>query len=296
MAGEGGKEATLRTFAGAVALVTGGASGIGAALGRELARRGAHVVLADRDGEDARAEAARITAAGGQAEGATLDVSDAAAVDALVADVLARHARLDYLFNNAGIAVGGEVRDLTLEDWRQAVEVNLMGVVHGVRAAWPRMIEQGFGHVVNTASMAAFLTAALAAPYGATKSAVVGLSRALRVEGAAHALRVSVLCPGVIRTPILEGGGRHGRVRNFLDPGIQKALWERTRPMDVDVFAHRALDDVARNRAIIVHPAWWRVLRFLSGVAPSLMDALARREFEKLGALRGGQTSLASSE
>lgn len=287
MASAGGKEATLRTFAGAVALVTGGASGIGAAIGRELARRGAHVALADRDGEDARAEAARITAAGGQAEGATLDVRDAVAVDALVADVLARHARLDYLFNNAGIGVGGEVRDLTLEDWREAVEVNLMGVVHGVQATWPRMIGQGFGHVVNTASMAAFLATALAAPYGATKSAVLGLSRALRIEGAVHGLRVSVLCPGVIRTPILEGGGRHGRVRNFLDPGIQKALWERAQPMDVDVFAHRALDDVAKNRAVIVHPAWWRVLRLLSAFAPSFMDALARRELAKIRALRG---------
>jgi NAD(P)-dependent dehydrogenase (short-subunit alcohol dehydrogenase family) len=245
------------------------------------------VVLADRDGEDATAEAARIRAAGGRAEGATLDVRDAATVDALVKEVLARHARLDYLFNNAGIAVGGEARELALEDWRDAVEVNLMGVVHGVQAAWPRMVAQGFGHVVNTASMAAFMATALAAPYGATKSAIVGLSRALRVEGAAHGLRVSVLCPGVIRTPILEGGGRHGRIRAFLDLELQKALWERTRPMDVDLFARRSLDDVARNRAVIVHPAWWRALRFLNGVAPSLMDALARRELAKIRALRG---------
>jgi NAD(P)-dependent dehydrogenase (short-subunit alcohol dehydrogenase family) len=287
VAGGGGKEATLRTFAGAVALVTGGASGIGAGLGRELAGRGALVVLADRDGEDARKEAARIAAVGGRAEGATLDVRDAPAVDALVTDVFARHGRLDYLFNNAGIAVGGEARELALEDWRDAVEVNLMGVVHGVQAAWPRMIGQGFGHVVNTASMAAFMATALAAPYGATKSATVGLSRALRVEGAAQGLRVSVLCPGVVRTPILESGGRHGRVRAFLDPELQKTLWERTRPMDADAFARKSLDDVARNRAVIVYPAWWRVLRVLNGVAPSLMDALGRRQLAKIRALRG---------
>ncbi len=183
--------------------------------------------------------------------------------------------------------MGGEVRDLTIEDWREAVEVNLMGVVHGVQAAWPRMIGQGFGHVVNTASMAAFLVTALAAPYGATKSAVLGLSRALRVEGAAHGIRVSVLCPGVIRTPILDGGGRHGRLRHFLDAATQKTLWEKLRPMDRDAFARRALDDVARNRAVIVHPAWWRLLRVLNGVAPSLVDALARREFEKIRRLQG---------
>ena len=137
----------LRTFAEGLALVTGGASGIGAALGRELARRGARVVLLDRDGDEAQGEAARITVSGGRAEAATLDVRDASAVAGWVADVFARHGRLDYLFNNAGIAVGGEVRDLRLEDWRDAVEVNLIGVVHGVQAA-------------------------MAAPYGATKSAV----------------------------------------------------------------------------------------------------------------------------
>jgi len=277
----------LRVFDQGTALVTGGASGIGAALGRELARRGAQVVLADRDGEDAKAEAARIAAAGGRAEAATVDVRDAAAVATLVADAFARHGRLDFLFNNAGIGVGGEARDLALEDWREAVEVNLMGVVHGVRAAWPRLVAQGFGHVVNTASMAAFFPSAMAVPYGATKSAILGLSRALRVEGAALGLRVSVVCPGVIRTPILEGGGRHGRMRAFLEAAQQKELWERLRPMDVEVFARRTLDDVAGNRAIIVHPARWRLLRLLDGIAPWLVEALSRRELARLRARRG---------
>lgn len=245
------------------------------------------VVLADRDGDDAGGQAERIAASGGRAEGATLDVRDAAAVEARVADVLGRHGRLDYAFLNAGIGVGGEARDLSLEDWREAVEVNLMGVVHGVQAVWPRMVGQGFGHLVSTSSMAAFLATAMAAPYGATKSAVLGLSRALRVEGAVHGVRVSVLCPGVVRTPILEGGGRHGRVRAFLDAATQRVLWERLRPMDPDAFARRALDDVARNRGVIVHPAWWRALRLLNGVAPRAMDALARREFQRLGALLG---------
>jgi len=270
----------LRTFGDAVALVTGGASGIGAALGRELVRRGAHVVLADRDADDARAEATRITAAGGRAEAHALDVRDAAAVATLVADVFRRHGRLDYLFNNAGIAVGGEACDLQPGDWRDAVEVNLMGPIHGIQAVWPRMIGQGFGHVVNTASMAAFLPTAMAAPYGTTKSAVLALSRALRLEGAPHGIRVSVLCPGVVRTPILDGG-RHGR----LPAEILVTLNERLRPMDVDLFARRALDDVARNRGVIIHPAWWRALPFLDGVAPWLVAALTRREYARVRAL-----------
>ena len=276
----------LRSFEGAVALVTGGASGIGAALGRELARRGAKAVLADRDAAEAEAQAARIAAAGGRAEARMLDVRDAAAVDAAVADVFARHGRLDYLFNNAGIAVGGEAVDLRLEDWREAIEVNLMGVVHGVQAAWPRLAAQGFGHVVNTASMAAFLPTALAAPYGTTKSAVLGLSLALRLEGEPRGLRVSALCPGVIRTAILDGG-RHGRLRNFIPAATLAAMNERLRPMDADLFARRALDDVRRNKDVIVHPRGWRMLRLLQSTCPWLVRALSRREYAKVRPLLG---------
>jgi len=276
----------LRSFEGAVALVTGGASGIGAALGRELARRGAKAVLADRDAAEAEAQAARIATAGGRAEARVLDVRDAAAVDAAVADVFARHGRLDYLFNNAGIAVGGEAVDLRLEDWREAIEVNLMGVIHGVQAAWPRLAAQGFGHVVNTASMAAFLPTALAAPYGTTKSAVLGLSLALRLEGEPRGLRVSALCPGVIRTAILDGG-RHGRLRNFIPAATLAAMNERLRPMDADLFARRALDDVARDKDVIVHPRGWRMLRLLQSTCPWLVRALSRREYAKVRPLLG---------
>ena len=278
--------AGLRTFEGAVALVTGGASGIGAALGRELARRGATVVLADRDQAEAAAEAARIAAAGGRAEAWALDVRDAAAVDAAVARVFSSHRRLDYLFNNAGIAVGGEAVDLRLEDWRDAVEVNLMGVIHGVQAAWPRLAAQGFGHVVNTASMAAFLPTALAVPYGTTKSAVLGLSLALRLEGEARGLRVSALCPGVIRTAILDGG-RHGRLRNFIPKDALAAMNERLRPMDADLFARSALGDVARDKDVIVHPRGWRVVRLLQSTCPWLVRALSRREYAKVRPLLG---------
>ena len=210
---------------------------------------------------------------------------DAAAVDAAVADVLTRHGRLDYLFNNAGIAVGGEVADLRLEDWRDAVEVNLMGVVHGVQAAWPRLGAQGFGHVVNTASMAAFLPTALAAPYGTTKSAVLGLSLALRLEGEPRGLRVSVLCPGVVRTPILDGG-RHGRLRNFIPKpdarGAQRAAAaDGRRPLRAQGARRRGAQQ-ERDRA----PARWRVLTFLQRAFPGWWRALPPRVREGAAAHR----------
>jgi NAD(P)-dependent dehydrogenase (short-subunit alcohol dehydrogenase family) len=276
----------LRSFEGAVALVTGGASGIGAALGRELARRGARRCspTATPPKRKRRPRESRRRAAAPRRACSTCATRRRSTRP--VADVFARHGRLDYLFNNAGIAVGGEAVDLRLEDWREAVEVNLMGVIHGVQAAWPRLAAQGFGHVVNTASMAAFLPTALAAPYGTTKSAVLGLSLALRLEGEPRGLRVSALCPGVIRTAILDGG-RHGRLRNFIPAATLAAMNERLRPMDADLFARRALDDVARDKDVIVHPRGWRLVRLLQSTCPWLVRALSRREYAKVRPLLG---------
>jgi len=161
-----------------------------------------------------------------------------------------------------------------------------MGPIHDIQAAYPRMVEQGFGHIVNTASMAAFMPTALAAPYGATKHAVVGLSRALRVEAAPRGVRVSVLCPGVIRTPILQDGGKYGRAPlTDLDAETKTAMWERLRPMAPDFFAAKALDAVARNRGLVIIPAWWHVLRLLNGLVPSLAEAAARRELRRIAPL-----------
>jgi NAD(P)-dependent dehydrogenase (short-subunit alcohol dehydrogenase family) len=285
--GSGGRVGEgLRTYQEAVVVVTGGASGIGAALGRRLARMGARVVLADRDEESARAEAERLVSSGARAEAMPLDVRDAEAVEHVVASTFESHGRLDYLFNNAGIGVGGWAEDLSLEkDWRYTVEVNLMGVVHGVQAAYPRMVKQGFGHIVNTASMAAFMATALAVPYGATKHAVFGLSRALRLEGATRGVRVSVLCPGVVRTPIIPDGGKYGRApATDLDAETKKAMWERLRPMDPDVFADKALRAVARNRGVVIVPAWWHGLRLLNAVLPSLAEALGLRQLQRVAA------------
>jgi NAD(P)-dependent dehydrogenase (short-subunit alcohol dehydrogenase family) len=261
----------LRSFDGAVAIVTGGASGIGAALGRELARRGARVILADRQLEVASEVAKSINDTGGKAEAVELDVRDAIAFDAIVMLTIERYGRLDYLFNNAGIAIGGEIREYRLDDWRDVVDVNLMGVVHGVQAAYGRMIAQGFGHIVNTASVAGLLPSPFMGSYTTTKHAVVGLSRALRAEGARYGVRTSTLCPGVIRTPILTGG-RFGRMAQPMDPGLALKMWEQLRPIEPEEFARRALNLVAENRGIIIVPAWWRLICWLNGTASRLFE------------------------
>ncbi len=273
----------LQVFDGAVAIVTGGASGIGRALSEELARRGASVVLADVAAEVADVAAAIACVSGRSASGSAVDVTAFESMKRLVESVAERHGRLDYLFNNAGIAAGGEIRDHTVQAWNRIIDVNLRGVVHGVQAAYPLMLRQGFGHIVNTASMQGLIPSPLTASYSTTKHAVVGLSKALRVEAAAAGVRVSVLCPGVIRTPLLSGG-THGIFVAAIPEQEQRdrarRYFERLRPFDAGRFAARALDQVARNRAIIVLPAWWKVFWWLDRVSPRLSLAVSARVFQ----------------
>ncbi|MBI9085048.1 MAG: SDR family oxidoreductase [Desulfobacterales bacterium] len=272
------KNNRLRVYNGAVAVVTGGASGIGRALAGELARRGAEVVLADLQDEAVGAAAAEIRSMGAKATATVLDVADSEAVQNLVRETMARTGRLDFLFSNAGIGIGGEVRDYTLEDWNRLIDVNLRGVVHGVQAAYGPMADQGFGHLVNTASMAGLCPTPFSAGYGMTKHAVVGLSNALRIEGVGLGVRVSVICPGVIRTPILDGG-RYGRVIGDISREQTLATWERLRPMDPAVFASKVLDQVAVNRAIIIVPGWWRIFWWIYRLSPALVMRLARKSY-----------------
>ncbi|MFZ5564467.1 MAG: SDR family NAD(P)-dependent oxidoreductase [Thermodesulfobacteriota bacterium] len=279
----------IRTFKDAVAIVTGGASGIGKALAEELATRGASVVLADRQVELAETVAAAIRSAGGRAAAAALDVTDYPAMEQLVKDTVAQAGRLDYMFNNAGIGIGGNVDHHTVDDWDLIINVNLRGVVHGMHAAYNVMTAQGFGHIVSTASMAGLMAVPGMASYCATKHAVVGLSKSLRAEAAGKGVRVSAFCPGVIRTPILEGG-RFGKILYSMTEEQRAKLpdmFERMRPMAPDRFAKKALDQVAQNRAIIIVPSWWRLFWWMGRVSPSLEIFLAGKSFsdaqKKLG-------------
>ena len=272
----------IRVFSGATAIVTGGASGIGRALAEELAKRGCEVVLADRQIELAEEVASGIrTARGGKATAVNLDVTDFPALQQLVEDSVERTGRLDYMFNNAGIAIGGSVQHYGIQEWNQMMDVNLRGVVNGVQAAYCIMMKQGFGHIVNTASMAGLIPSPGAVAYSMTKHAVVGLSKSLRAEAAMLGIRVSALCPGVIRTPILYGGGMYGKMLIDIPQEKIRQHWERLRPMSPGVFAEKVIDSVAKNKPIIVVPSWWKLFWWTNRLFPSLGIALAQKSFQK---------------
>ncbi|MFL6261378.1 MAG: SDR family NAD(P)-dependent oxidoreductase [Thermoanaerobaculia bacterium] len=249
-------------FRNAVAVVTGGASGLGKALCEELGRRGAFVVVTDVQEEGARAVAAGIAAAGGRASGAALDVRDAAAFERLLDETIATHGRLDYLFNNAGIAAAGEAQSLPLDVWRKVIDINLWGVIHGATAAYTRMIRQGSGHIVNVASLAGIGGMALGSPYATSKFGVVGLSLTLRAEGADLGVKVSAVCPAYIQTGIFD----HGTYVGTNQKGIESLI--PFKYVDVDVAARKVLRGVERNRPMIVFPFYARLLWWLTRLNP----------------------------
>jgi NAD(P)-dependent dehydrogenase (short-subunit alcohol dehydrogenase family) len=216
------------------------------------------VVLADLQIDLAREVADGIHASGGKATAVEVDVGNHEQVVNLVHQTVERTDRLDYMFNNAGIVVFGEASEFEMRDWNQSIDVNLKGVIHGVNAAYPVMIEQGFGHIVNTASIAGLMPWPMEIGYSATKHAVVGLSTSLRSEAAYAGVRVSALCPGLVRTPIIHGG-KYGRwIRNYPIDKVTEMM-EKTRPVPLDKFIPLALKQVARNKAIIVIPGLYRV-------------------------------------
>jgi NAD(P)-dependent dehydrogenase (short-subunit alcohol dehydrogenase family) len=233
--------------------------------------------------------AAEIRAGGGKATAAQLDVRDYSAVEHVIQETVNRTGRLDYMFNNAGIAIGGPLSLHSMDDWKRIVDVNLIGVINGVHAAYRVMLEQGFGHIVNTASMAGLSAAPGATAYATTKHAVVGLSRSLRVEAAFDDIRVSVLCPGAIRTPILAGGGQYGKSYADITPEQERRMWDRARPMSPETFAEKALAAVARNKSVIVIPSWWKLIWYADRLFPPLATAWARKSYRDLKEMSQGQ-------
>ena len=188
-----------------VAVITGAASGIGKEIAIEFAREGAKVVIADLSGEAAAATAAQITAAGGTAMGVTMNVTDEAQVDAGVAQVVAAYGGVDLLISNAGIQIISPLVDFKFEDWRKLVAIHLDGAFLTTRACMRAMIQGGRGGtVLYMGSVHSHEASPLKAPYVAAKHALIGLAKVVAKEGAKDRIRANVICPGFVRTPLVD--------------------------------------------------------------------------------------------
>ncbi|KOU75235.1 MULTISPECIES: SDR family oxidoreductase [Streptomyces] len=268
-------------FGGQLVLVTGAASGIGRATAFAFAEAGARVVAVDRDAEGAArtADMARLVGAS-EAWAECVDVSDEQAMEKLAAKVAAEHGIVDVLVNNAGIGLSGAFLDTTAEDWKKVLDVNLWGVIHGCRIFGKQMAERGQGgHIVNTASAAAYLPSRTLPAYSTSKAAVLMLSECLRAELASKSIGVSAICPGIVNTNITATSRFAG-----VDEAEEKRRQERSsrlyglRNFPPEKVADAILRAVVRNEAVVPVTPESKGALWMSRFAPRALRRIARVE------------------
>ncbi|MEC4015800.1 SDR family oxidoreductase [Streptomyces sp. H27-D2] len=266
-------------FGGQLVLVTGAASGIGRATAFAFAEAGARIIAVDRDAEGATrtAELARLIGAP-KAWSETVDVSDEQAMEKLAGKVASEYGVLDVLVNNAGVGVSGSFLSTSTEDWRKVLDVNLWGVIHGCRVFGRQMADRGQGgHIVNTASAAAYQPSKALPAYSTSKAAVLMLSECLRAELAGQGIGVSAICPGIVNTNITA-------TTRFTGVSEEEQKRRRTRTTRLygkrnyppEKVAQAILRAIVRNQAVVPVTPEARGARLLSRFAPKALRAIAR--------------------
>ncbi|MGR8921391.1 MAG: SDR family NAD(P)-dependent oxidoreductase [Gammaproteobacteria bacterium] len=246
----------MQDFTDRVAVITGGASGIGFAVARALATAGARVVLADIESEALDRAVDELAEGGAAVSGKLTDVADRAAVDELAAYARDTHGAVDIVFNNAGVAVFGATQDMTHEDWTWTIDVNLWGAIHGVEAFVPHMVRAGRGgHVLFTASFAGLVPNRELGPYNVTKAAVIALAESLRKDVREHGIGVSVLCPMRVKSNI-DFSARN-RPQTLGGPSANRTYTDEERAaldgrlLEVEPVAQLVLEAIERNELYI---------------------------------------------
>jgi NAD(P)-dependent dehydrogenase (short-subunit alcohol dehydrogenase family) len=248
----------MREFKGKTAFVTGGASGIGLAMAKAFAESGMNVMIADVEQSALDSALKDLNQYGNHVRGVACDVADPDGVERAAQASFAAFGKVHILCNNAGVAAGGGIDRISVDNWRWVVDVNLMGVVYGIRSFLPHIREHGEGgHIVNTASMAGMISGMGLSPYTATKFAVVAISEGLRPQLQPLGIGVSVLCPHFVRTRIGESG------RN------RQERYGQSRPLDPDSPAAAMVADIASRIEAGIDPA---------AVAARVLDAISNDE------------------
>lgn len=265
----------MRAFQNSVIFITGAASGIGKELSMQLSAKGARLIMADLNAAALHKAAEEAATKGGTAEACVLDVTDAIAFGNAITTVVEKYGRLDLIFNNAGISNVGEMQDLELSHWKKVLDVNLVGVINGSHFAYRQMIKQGYGHIVNTASLAGLAAMPVGLPYTTSKHAVVGLCKSLRQEGKQYNIKVTAVCPGYIESNIYEAA----EPVNIGNLGARSLVRFRMIPVDKAVAV--ILKGVAQNKGVILFPFYGKLLNFLQQNVPGLLNGLYQNSLKE---------------
>jgi len=279
----------MQDLKGRVAVVTGGGSGIGAALARAFALHGMDVVVADIEAAGAEKVAADVRTSGRRALAVRTDVSKLASVEALAERTYRELGGCHVLCNNAGVIVVGSLESRTAKDWEWVLGVNLWGVIHGLLAFLPRMLAQpGEKHILNTASTAGLIPTPGVGVYATAKYAVVGLSEHLRIDLAKHEIGVSVLCPGGVQTQILRSERNRplelGAPQVFPDDLRRMATGEERHPDEMqppEAIAAAVVEGIRANDAYIFTHAHYRTR--VEARCAELMRAFDRADARQVG-------------
>ena len=235
-------------LSGRVAVITGGASGIGRACGLAMARAGTDIVIADLNRERMDVVVREIEGLGRRALGVECDVSSDAAVEALARTAISEMGQVDLVMNNAGVVLGGPVEKIDIADWEWIIGINLLGPIRGIRYFLPHLLERGSGYIVNTASFAGLVAHnPLTIPYDTTKHAVVGLSAGLALYLKPRGIGVSVVCPGYIQTNLSENYRFRG-----MDPGGAGRARVPDQTNDADGLAEKLVVAVLADRFLVL--------------------------------------------